>query len=148
MRKAEGVSNGGNTLRSMPFAGIYLNGVPCVRTMLGQYDAASFAGFPCTFQLEARAKYIMDGGHESLADKLKIQKLAKELSPTEDECNHMSVAATRRLAIFTGSRKVGKTEYSGKGTRSYKEWRDESNGVGYAYDLKRALLQVEEDTVH
>ena len=55
----------------------------------------------------------------------------------------MSVAASRKLAIFSGTRKVGKTEYSGQGTGSYKEWRDESNGVGYAYDLERALLQTE-----
>ena len=57
----------------------------------------------------------------------------------------MSVASQRKISFFTGSRKVGKTEYSGKGFGSYKEWRDESNGVGTAYDIERALVTVEEE---
>ena len=64
---------------------------------------------------------------------------------SEEECLHISVAGQRRIGFLSGTRKVGKTEYSGHGTNSFKEWRDGSNGVGFAYDLERAWVTVEDE---
>ena len=132
--------------RVVPFAGGFLRTVACVRALIERTDdPGSIAAFADPFQFFARLKEIIDGDDSSLTDSMKLKKLAQELNRSEEECRHMSVVGQRRITFFTGIRKVGKTEYNGKGFGSYKEWRDESNGVGTAYDIERAITTVEEE---
>ena len=148
MKRVEDLLTGkpASSARVVPFGGGFLRTVSCVKALIERTDdPGSIAGFADPFQFFARLKQIIDGEDSSLTDSMKMKKLAQELNRSEEECRHMSVASQRKIAFFTGSRKVGKTEYSGKGFGSYKEWRDESNGVGTAYDIERALVTVEEE---
>ena len=147
LRMEEETNGQGTDTRTMFYGGKSLNSEADVYALLAGSDVpGSFAAIPSIYQIGSRMSKIMTGDQgDSLADQLKIQKLAKELEMTEKECLHISVAGQRRIGFLSGTRKVGKTEYSGHGTNSFKEWRDESNGVGFAYDLERALVTVEDE---
>ena len=104
------------------FAVGFLCTVACVKALIERTDdPGSIAGFADPFQFFARLKQIIDGDDASLTDSMKMNKLAQELNRSEEECHHISVASQRKITFFTSSRKVGKTEYSGKGFGSYKE---------------------------